>query len=391
MKKYIFALLLTLAVTTSVKADIQFQHGPWQEILAQAGKENKLIFVDAFTSWCGPCKWMAANTFTNDEVATFFNANFINAKIDMEKGEGPDLAETYNVRAYPTLLFVNAAGELVHFAIGALDAAQFLKLGKDVLDPNFASLAKMKKQFAAGETDREFLATYILSLKEVGESTEAALAKFRSGMSGAALLEDNNWKVFNALLNKLDSEEAQYFLAHLSDFAKKHGEEQVYYKALNMYSSGMIKAIYTGGTPAEYDAGKQILLNSGVKGAAYRALSYDLEWYKRQDDWDNYSKTAIEFVKQTPDIDPTGLNNLAWSFYEGVDDTKMLKTALKWITKACEQEPSYASLDTKAMLLYKLGRKDDAIVVAKAAIEAAKASGEPFEATQEALDMMLAE
>ncbi len=391
MKKYLFALLLTFAVTTSVKADIQFQHGPWQEILAQAGKENKLIFVDAFTSWCGPCKWMAANTFTNDEVATFFNTNFINAKIDMEKGEGPDLAETYNVRAYPTLLFVNATGELVHFAIGALDAAQFLKLGKDVLDPNFASLAKMKKQFAAGETDREFLATYILSLKEVGESTEAALAKFRSGMNGAALLEDNNWKVFNALFNKLDSEEAQYFLAHLSDFAKKHGEEQVYYKALNMYSSGMIKAIYTGGTPAEYDAGKQILLKSGVKGAAYRALSYDLEWYKRQDDWDNYSKTAIEFVKQTPDIDPTGLNNLAWSFYEGVDDTKMLKTALKWITKACEQEPSYASLDTKAMLLYKLGRKDDAIVVAKAAIEAAKASGEPFEATQEALDMMLAE
>ena len=391
MKSFFTALLLTLAVATSVKADIQFQHGPWQEILAQAGKENKLIFVDAYTSWCGPCKWMAANTFTNDEVATFFNANFINAKIDMEKGEGPDIADKYNVRAYPTLLFVSASGELVHFAIGALDAAQFLELGKNVLDPNFASLAKMKKQFAAGETDRKFLSTYILALKEVGESTEEALNKFRPGMTDAALLEEENWVVFNALFNKLDSEQAKYFLGHLSDFAKKYGDDQVYYKALNMYSNGMIKAIYTGGTQEDYDAGKKILLNSGVKGAAYRALSYDLEWFKRQGDWDNYSKTAIEFVKQTPDIDPSGLNNLAWSFYEGVDDQKMLKTALKWITKACEEEPGYASLDTKAMLLHKLGRKDDAIEVAREAIEAAKISGEPYEATQEALDLWLAE
>ncbi|HEX2898996.1 MAG TPA: DUF255 domain-containing protein, partial [Bacteroidia bacterium] len=291
MKKLLSLFLILFSLGTAAKADIAFQHGPWQEILAQAGKENKLVFVDAYTSWCGPCKWMAANTFTNDEVSAFFNEHFINAKIDMEKGEGPDLADKYNVRAYPTLLFVNASGELVHFAIGALDAAQFLKLGQDVLDPNFASLAQMKKRFATGESDRHFLSTYILALKEVGENHDEALARFRPGMKDAALLEEDNWKVFNALFGKLDSDEAKYFLGHLKDFVNAYGEDEVYYKALNMYSTGMIKAIYAGGTAEDYAAGKQVLLNSGVKGAAYRALSYDLEWYKRNDDWDNYAAT----------------------------------------------------------------------------------------------------
>jgi thiol-disulfide isomerase/thioredoxin len=196
MKKWFVTLFLLILFCTYSQAEIQFQHGPWQEILAQEAKENKLVFVDAYTSWCGPCKWMAANTFTDAAVAEYFNSHFINAKIDMEKGEGPELARTYNVNAYPTLLFVNAAGELVHTAIGALDAASFLALGKNVMDPKFLSVKRMREQFAAGETDRHFLATYILTLRGLGEKTEEPLTKFRPGMAGAALLEEDNWKVF---------------------------------------------------------------------------------------------------------------------------------------------------------------------------------------------------
>jgi len=111
---------------------IEFFKGSWKEALAAAKSQNKLIFMDAYASWCGPCKWMAANSFTDKAVGDFFNKNFINVKMDMEKGEGPGLASTYKVGAYPTLFFIDGSGKLVKTSVGALDAAALLSLGKDV-------------------------------------------------------------------------------------------------------------------------------------------------------------------------------------------------------------------------------------------------------------------
>jgi thiol-disulfide isomerase/thioredoxin len=81
-------------------------------ILAKAKTEKKLVFMDAYASWCGPCKLMEKNVFTDKNVADFYNKNFINVRIDMEKGEGKELAMKYGVRSYPTFLFLNAEGEI---------------------------------------------------------------------------------------------------------------------------------------------------------------------------------------------------------------------------------------------------------------------------------------
>ena len=70
---------------------IVFREGNWEKILKQAKKEKKLIFVDCYTSWCGPCKMLAKNVFTQDKVADFYNTEFVCVKMDMEKGEGPAL------------------------------------------------------------------------------------------------------------------------------------------------------------------------------------------------------------------------------------------------------------------------------------------------------------
>lgn len=111
---------------------IQFESGTWEEIKAKATRENKLIFLDAYASWCRPCKWMEQNVFTNDSVADYMNARFINAKIDMEKGEGTDLAILYRVTLYPSLLFIDGNGKLIQRATGAHDVQQFIELAKEV-------------------------------------------------------------------------------------------------------------------------------------------------------------------------------------------------------------------------------------------------------------------
>lgn len=118
-------MLLTAAAgfaqtETASAAGIQFETGTWAEILAKAKQQNKYVFVDAYTTWCGPCKWMDKNVFPTAEAGEYFNKNFVNAKIDMEKGEGLEIAKTYSVQAYPTYLYVDGDGNLVHRVVGSI-------------------------------------------------------------------------------------------------------------------------------------------------------------------------------------------------------------------------------------------------------------------------------
>ncbi len=123
---------------TAPKADtgIQFFQGTWNEALAAAKKQKKLIFVDAYAVWCGPCKYMSNNVFPDAKVGEFFNKNFISYKFDMEKGEGPEFAGKYKITAYPTLLFINADGEVVLREMGARDNNGFIQLGEKALAAN---------------------------------------------------------------------------------------------------------------------------------------------------------------------------------------------------------------------------------------------------------------
>src|SRR5271154_5962837 len=78
--------------TTVPNKKIIFIEDNWNEALKQAAAQNKYLFVDAYASWCGPCKMLKATTFKNKKAAAFYNTNFINVAIDMEKGQGPELA-----------------------------------------------------------------------------------------------------------------------------------------------------------------------------------------------------------------------------------------------------------------------------------------------------------
>lgn len=132
----LFTLGLFSFTNTSKPASedgIVFQSISFEEALKQAKATNKLIFMDAYAVWCGPCKWLDANTFRDKEVGEVFNKNFINLKMDMEKGEGPALASRFKVTAYPTLFFINGDGEVVYKILGALKAKELLKKVEEVI------------------------------------------------------------------------------------------------------------------------------------------------------------------------------------------------------------------------------------------------------------------
>ena len=101
-----FALAAGMSIAAMAQTD--FRHISYAEGLEAAKAENKLLFVDFYTEWCGPCKMMARDVFPQKEVGDFMNAHFVCLKIDAEKGEGVELAKRHNVRAYPTFILIDA-------------------------------------------------------------------------------------------------------------------------------------------------------------------------------------------------------------------------------------------------------------------------------------------
>lgn len=111
---------------------IKFEKGTFSEILAKAKAQKKLVFMDVYASWCGPCKRMASEVFTQKKVGDYFNATFINAKFDAEVGEGRTIAARYGVNAYPTFLLLNGDGKLVGKMVGGSPADEFIRQIKEL-------------------------------------------------------------------------------------------------------------------------------------------------------------------------------------------------------------------------------------------------------------------
>jgi len=131
----IFVLTISKGVAQSspTRAGIVFNNQNWQTVSALAAKTHRYIFVDAYTSWCGPCKALKETTFRDASVAAYFNTHFVNFGADMEKGEGLQLSENWKITAYPTLLFFNPDGQLVLMKTGFVNAGQLIALAKEAL------------------------------------------------------------------------------------------------------------------------------------------------------------------------------------------------------------------------------------------------------------------
>ncbi len=110
-----------------------FMEAPMKDILARAASEGKPIFLDLYATWCGPCKMMSEQEFVKPVAGDYFNATFVNAKFDAEKGEGLQLARKYGLRAYPTFLILDAKGKEIGRIVGAGEAEAFIQKVKEEL------------------------------------------------------------------------------------------------------------------------------------------------------------------------------------------------------------------------------------------------------------------
>jgi len=128
MKKLTF-ILLSILLCNLADAQMKFIQGQdksMQQILAEAKAKKQIIFVDVYATWCGPCKWMDANTFADARVAEKFNKQFINYKIDGDTSEGQVVRNLYKVDSYPTCIFIAPEGKVLHRIEGIMPPQVFM-------------------------------------------------------------------------------------------------------------------------------------------------------------------------------------------------------------------------------------------------------------------------
>ncbi|MFZ4426260.1 MAG: thioredoxin family protein [Saprospiraceae bacterium] len=169
-KQWMLVMFLLSALVGGFSQGIVFFKGTWDEALAKAKAEDKPIFVDAFTTWCGPCKVMSKSVFTDNRVGEVYNAGFINLKIDMEQPEGLRFQETYPVSAYPTLYYIASDGQVLKKVVGAQQIESFARIGQSVL-ANSGGASAAAEAYEKGDRSPEVVLKHIKGLNQSGKSS----------------------------------------------------------------------------------------------------------------------------------------------------------------------------------------------------------------------------
>jgi len=162
-------LIALLSITTALSAQgIKFEHTPWKEAMSKAKDDGKAMFVDSYATWCGPCKRMSKNVFTKETVGDFFNENFINLKLDMEKEDGVTFGHKYPVSAYPTLYFLSGDGEVIHKEKGGKNEEALIKMGELVMR-KYDTSGQFAEEYEKGNRDYDLVYNYVKALNKAGK------------------------------------------------------------------------------------------------------------------------------------------------------------------------------------------------------------------------------
>ena len=223
-------ILLVAAMCCNVMvnaAGINFNHNKWQEIVQKAKDENKLIFIDFYTQWCGPCFNMANTVFNQPEVGEFYNKNFINAKIDAENGEGVELARKYNIRSYPSYVFINPSTlDVVHFSSSRQSAEQFISTGEAALTPTRQSIFLLN-EYNNGNRSKELLINYIDYNFSIYHRDEVSKAFGELIDGGAKLTDKDVWDIFDRCINGMNNKYIHEISDNYTQFCELFGKNVV--------------------------------------------------------------------------------------------------------------------------------------------------------------------
>lgn len=419
MKKLFIFFSLSFAPLISQAQEINFDKGTWQDVLAKAKTQNKPIFIDFFTTWCGPCKLLDQKVYAKPEVIQKMNANFINVKIDAEKGEGPDLARRFEVSAYPFLVWADKNQNILLTDAGYMPVNEFLKSVDNALNQyKEGRLEDYESQYRAGKRDavfmadfinkrhaivmdnRELVEQYLLTIpvnEQTSEKTLKLLAENAFTLNGKSieiLKNQSAFKKYNiSTLETVSSTMMEYFRNALRtknlDLLERLASHNL---QLNPVEAGRQNERYrmefyksTNNTPKYLETAQNLadkfLMNISQdelkKQNQAHFQEFIMPYRTGKQDSVKIGKVRFDAMKQLhsryASINfASDLDGLAEEFYRNVNDKAVLQKAVIWIKRANEIDETPDYWNTYAHLLYKIGIKSEAITAEEKALNLAK-------------------
>lgn len=349
---------------------INFYH-KLDEALQVAKRENKMVFVDFYTSWCGPCKMMAADIFPQKEVGDFYNTNFVSVKIQCDdKGEGVEIGKKYKVAAYPTLAYLDKNGEMVHAIAGGLDARGFIALAKTALDPNKNQLT-LVKEWDVGNRKQEFMVNYFQTLISSyrREKAHYDYENYFQTLSKVQKASKNNYELMRILNVGPFSGSFEYLENNKKDYYKTIGKAKIDSMIATAY------LWYFKGLQASGDSNKD-LSEFNAKMLKFKAKKYPFydeyaQFYEVLDAKDAAGKYDTELYQKlgTAFLAKYGLKNdayttsLSHTLGNLTGKADQGAAAIQWMEALLKRNRSVGNLNTYFYVLWRNFRLDQAAVV----------------------------
>ena len=223
MKKLFITLCVCLFALTSV-AQTYFREIPFEESIQTAKEENKLIFIDFYTDWCGPCKMMARKIFPQKELGEYMNTKFVCIKLNAEK-EGQELAQFFNVNAFPTFIVLDTEKKILLRKVGGAEANELMAELERAINPEMTP-ERMKERYLNGERTTELVkgyATYQMSKSRGSndsfqQEAEKIVREYFNELNDTQRIAPENLFVYTDFAQRITDPQSKYLITHYNKF-----------------------------------------------------------------------------------------------------------------------------------------------------------------------------
>jgi len=380
--KQLFSAVLAIVLFTHIAGadEVTYFKGTWAETLAKAKAENKYIFVDCYTDWCGWCKVMDKNTMPDAGVAKMLSNDFVATKIEMEHGEGIKLAMKYHITGFPTFIFFTPQGEFVYMSVGYQKPAEFIDELNNARD-------KSKQFKAPGFSAKLEVAYPDLYKAAYGESSKKKLPEQKEVVAYLDKQKDLFSEVNWAVMNRFDLNEKynNHFLDNVKKYEQLYGAPDVSDK-INSIITSSARAAAKKKSDADFNKALALVDKYVKKDRRETNIGLRITYYKETKNWKEYMTAFNDYIAAHSYESVDYINSLCWDMYEQCDDQDALAKATEYMGNAVAKEPQYAAMDTYAALLYKTGQLKYAEEWANKAIAQGKEEKADTKGTEELLE-----
>lgn len=328
----------------------------WDQILTNAKSQHKNIFLDIYATWCGPCKKMDAEVYSDSSVAVYYNSTFVPARINGETEFGRVLAQKYNLTAYPSMYFVGPDGSMFYSIIGYHEGPYMIQTGDKVASDG-SRLYKLSEKFSNNTISRDETEQYLKILNEFGQ-TEKIREIARNSIKNFTLsdyLDPKNRNIIIYSEGDMESDPPKTILAHADSMLKIWGKDtlnsyltQVFNetmgRAIQNKDSLLMEKIITGFIPVFMQNAPAMIQQAG--------LTTRKIYFAELKDWKNYI-SAVEGYYDSIE----GSNNPDFLYKEAYyivenrlfTDT-LFNKSLEWLNKVVEVKPGFDAYFLGAMV-----------------------------------------